>query len=121
MGLVGTALGWLGLNKFLLIGAALAAASAFGAGWYFATQDVENRLIAAQQAMYDKGVAAQRKYDAKQFADNKLDFAARMKILSAQKRKVITIEKEIKTLVPRMESCVVSPDAMKRLNDVVAQ
>lgn len=112
-------LGWLGLNKYLLIGAAVAIIAAFGAGWFFAKGNSEDKLIAAQLEYYDKGIAAQRKFDGAQFVANQVDFDRRFKVLQAQKQRVITIEKEVEKLVPRVDACMVSPEAMKRLNDVV--
>jgi len=111
--------------KYWVIALALATAIAGAAGYYKgytkATGIAEDKLVAAQMEMYNKGVTAQKNFSDHQFEVASKDFSTRLAALQKQKQKVITITETLHDLVPQVAACTVSPAAMKALNDVVTE
>lgn len=113
MGALGT---FIGGAKFWLIGLALATIAAFGAGYYYATQGVETKLIAAQVENFNRGVAAQKNFDDEAFEIASTDADKRHRDDLTRQKKLQALLNNL--LVPRVDACVVSPEAMKALNEV---
>lgn len=105
-------------NPYTAIALASALLFAFGGGFWLATSQAENKLIAATQTAYAQGTTAQAKYDAAEFVAAQADFAKRTAANQQRDTVVAAIEKDLPTLVPEVTACTVSAEAMKRLNEV---
>lgn len=102
-----------------LIVIAVVAAGAFGLGYERATSLAENKLVSAQMEMYAKGVTAQKNFDDGQFKVSSADFARRHAADVKRLKNLQTILDNLPVLVPRQDACSISPEAMKKLNEVV--
>lgn len=113
-----TALSFLGGAQYWLIAIAVASAVAFGGGYWTATSQAENKLIAATAEAYSKGTAAQQKYDAAALKAAKADFNKRAAANKKRDDFFNTVLPTLPTLVPEVKECTYSADAMKKLNEV---
>lgn len=105
--------------KYWLIAILFVGMAAYGFGYRSASITAQEVLAEKVLEGYNAGVAAQRKFDAAQFNLASKDFEARLKAEKARKDKVTEIIREVEKLVPRVEACTVSPEAMRKLNEVV--
>lgn len=104
----------------LAVGIALLAAlaAAFGGGYYMAVSQAEKNMLTATAEAYTNGTKAQQAYDAGVYKKAQLDFLKRQAANQKRDEVVAAIEKDIPTIVPKVEACTVSAEAMKRLNEV---
>lgn len=100
----------------LVIAGAFIAGGALG--YERATSIAEDKLVAAQMEMYAKGAAAQKKFSDGQFALATADFNKRHAADLVREAALKAALANVPTLVPRVDACVVSPEAMKALNEV---
>ncbi len=98
----------------------------FGGGFWLATSQTENKLITAASEAYDRGTAAQQAFDAGNRKKAQADFLKRQAADKVRDDKLAALEQDVHPtdpmvapLVPHVEACTVSADAMKRLNEVV--
>lgn len=106
-------------GKYWLIAIAVATVVAFGSGFFLATSQAEDKLVAGAAEAYSKGTDAQARYDAGEFKKAQADSARRQVADEKRDTVVAAIEQAIPTLVPPVAACTVSAEAMKRLNEVV--
>ena len=114
-------------SPYLLLAAVAALAIAFGGGFWLATSQAENKLVAAATEAYDSGTKAQQAFDAGQMKKAQADFQARLAantkrnaVVASVEQAVHPVDTSIASIVPQQQACTVSADAMKRLNDLVA-
>jgi hypothetical protein len=109
----------IGGAKWWLLAIAITAAASFAGGYQRATRLAEGILADRVLEAYDKGAAAQKRWDDAQHKKAMADYIRRTEANQKRDRVAEEIISQVPVLVPHNDACTISAEAMKALNEVI--